>query len=471
MKNLKFLFFLILSFLCGAALAQQSELPSSERMRELKPEPNKRLQIYDTLFFSTARTAEEAHQRYTDPAVLADVEERLHRVRETGDPKDIFTSEERAQYDLNMQELRLLEAGFFERWYLKAPMTIAIRFQKWLTLKNSPLPQAKEHEATVVRLREAAQSNILYSNWNKELPQSLLVVGGPQTWGELLLRFNSNSQFRQYWIKNHTSSLPFLKSLYEVWAWEDTSVRSVTVRNFDTPQEYWVLTLKDRERVPNRFWLNIQGDFSGLVSLEYAPTLFFNRVTKVIKKSRVVHYVIDAVEKGRTMELASTVNENGTSKQTFRGSELLRKTKADEFLQRNYIQRGSLNLFLGLRTLQLNQIQELMRVHPELVAAVGQFGLSITGGQAQTVSNRTDSPDQQLLKLTATLIDFIEFAKTKDVKTWFKLNTAHVLRTILGGVGSGGSKALKEPTSANQTTSSVSAVRSCRAIFELRAVN
>lgn len=119
--------------------------------------------------------------------------------------------------------------------------------------------------------------------------------------------------------------------------------------------------------------------------------------------------------------------------------------------------------------MQLNQIQELMKLHPELVLAVSQFGFSVTGGRAQTVSRRTDSPQQQLLKLTATLIDFVEFARTTNVKNWFEQNKKHVLRTILGGVGSGGSQALKEPTSQKIILPPTDALQNglrCLAVFQ-----
>ncbi|MBY0384559.1 hypothetical protein K2X05_05320 [bacterium] len=447
MKNyLHALFFAFLVFAVATVL-EAHQLPSNEEMNDLRPQPGLRLQVYDRMFPSVANTADEAHRLYTNPVVLSDLEHRLARVQETGRPEDILDTEERERFVKNMEQLRKLESVFFERWYLSAPMSAAIHFQRWLTVKNSPMPQGAEREALVLRLQEASRTNPLYSDWFQSLPKQWIAESGPRTWGELLVQFSADAAFRREWKLKHPSSLIRMLELSRIWAWEDSSVRAVTVYESGTLNEHWVLHRQDRVNVPNRFKMILDADMDSLIRLEYAPTVFFNRLSRIIKSGGSVTYYLEAVEKGRTMELTKSVNQNGANKKTFRGSEILRKSKSDEFVQRDYLQRGSLHLFLGMRTLQLNQIQELMKINPELVLAVGQFGFSITGGRAQTVSNRTDSPEEQVRKLTATLIDIIEFAKTKDVDAWFRSNTQHVLRTIIGGVGSGGAQALKDPTS------------------------
>jgi hypothetical protein len=435
-------------------------LPNEQDMTRLRPQPGTRLQLYDRIFSGVADSATEAHQLYSDPDVLADIEQRLARVRESGNTEDILSLEERQSFAKNLQELRALEQAFFERWYLKAPMTAATGIQRWWTARNSPEPRGVDREAFVFRLQETIRNNLLYRSWSQSLPLEFVTPRGPQTWGELLLRFNRQATFRREWVRNHPGSLPRLQELSRIWAWEDSSVRSVTVYDSGTATEHWVLHRQPRVHVPNRFQLTLDGDMDSLVRLEYAPTIFFNRLSRIASDDSTVTYHLEAIEKGRTMELIATVDEAGTRRRTFRGAELLRKSKVDEFVQRDYIQRGSLNLFLGLRTVQLDQIQELFKLNPELVLAVGQFGFSVTGGRAQTVSNRTDSPSQQILKLTATLIDIVEFARTRDVQIWFRRNTQHVLRTIVGGVGAGGEQGLKDPATLNQ-----SSVRLCRELF------
>ena len=427
--------------------AHAQSLPSAEQMQTLKPTPGRRLQIYDRLFSTTARLADENHRRYSNPEVLADIDQRLERVRLSGNPQDVFTINEQRQLEKNLTELRTLESEFFQKWYLKKPMDAAIQFQKWMTKRSSPIPNGNEKEALISHWQLTSQKNPLYQSWYEGLPSHLTKVDGPTSWGELLVRFSNDAAFRKDWVDRHPETLSQINRLSQIWAWEDSSVRSVEVIHPNSVQEHWVLHRMERPHVPNRFHAILENNFEGLLKIEYSPTLFFNRLSRITKESESIIYHLESVEKGRTMEPALKSNQHGTDKQTFRGAEFLRKSKSDEFLQRDYIQKGSLNLFLGLRTMQLNQIQELMKIDPALILSVGQLGFSVTGGMAQTVSNRTDTPQEQLLKATATLIDFIEFAQTQDVKSWFDRNTRHVLRTILGGVGAGGAQALAEPTS------------------------
>lgn len=422
-------------------------------MRQLRPQAGTRLQAYDRLFSNTALSASQAHDLYSDPQVLADLESRLARVRATGLSEDVLTVSERQNFARNLEQLRVLEQEFFETWYLKAPMNLAMALQRWWTVRGSPEPQGESRAALIQRLQNSIDTNPLYKSWFQTLPSEYLSVEGPQTWGELLLKLSENVGFRKNFVREHPTALPFLKQLSQSWAWEDSSVRAVTVYNSGTNSEHWVLHRQPRPNVPNRFELILAGDMEGLIRLEYSPTLFFNRLSRIANNGSAITYYLSAIEKGRTMEWVHSINQNGTSKQTFRGAQLLRQLKADEFIQRDYIQRGSLHLFIGMRTLQLDQIQELYKIYPELILAVGQFGFSVTGGKAQTVSNRTDTPQEQIRKLTATLIDIIEFAKTDDVPNWFRQNTQHVLRTILGGVGAGGALALKDPTTTTQPPS------------------
>ncbi len=462
MQNRLMFLLIFVSFLAVAPATYAGELPTEQEMNDLKPTSGLRLQWYDKAFPAVAQSADAAHLSFSDPSVLADVEARLERVRQTGQVETILTVEERMQFAENLEKLRHLENAFFDRWYLRAPMDAAINFQRWLTSRNSPEPKWVERAVIALRLQDEQNKNPLYGAWFKSLPENLKQPGGPETWGELLLRFNKDVGFRNEWVLERPESLPRLLQLSRIWAWEDSSVRAVTVNDIGTPTEYWVLLRRPRLDVPNRFLINHAGDVNALIRLEYAPTVFFNRVSRIAKNGETIIYYFEAVEKGRTMEISKSHNENGVNKKTFPGASFLRKTKSDELLQRGYVQRGTLNLFLGLRTLQLDQIQELMRISPELMLAVGQFGFSISGGRAQTVSNRTDSPKDQLSKLTATMIDIIEFANTKDVDAWFRDNTKHVLRTMIAGVGAGGTSALKNPV-----TIALPSGQMCRALFVL----
>lgn len=464
--KLVFISALLLSY---APLAATQTLPHPQDMEALIPLPTPRLRIYDRFYARLAQSATGSLQRYSHPEAIHDLEIRLERVRLSGQAEDVLTPEEQVQYQKNKLELQILESSFFDKWQLRNPMTLAIRFQKWLTQKNSPLPQGENYKKILHFLKTTAHENVLYKKWREDLPADLKISFGPVTWGELALKFNQDDEFRRQWVEFAPQSLPLLVEMFKVWSWEDSSVRSVTVVNAQTPLEYWILKKQDAATLPNRFQLIVDNDFEALMHLEFAPTVFFNRISKITSELGVVTYHLETIEKGRTMELSVDSQSQTVIKRTFPGAELLRKTKIDEFLQRDLVKKGQLNLFLGARTLQFDQIQELAKLHPALVLAVGHFGFSVTGGPAQTVSNRTDTPEEQLLKLTATLIDVIEFAQTKNVLSWFNRNAQYVQRTIMSGVGSGGSVPLSHPASTTLSSLSLepnpSDGLSCKALF------
>lgn len=464
--KLVFISSLLLSY---APFAATQTLPRPQDMETLIPLPTPRLRLYDRVYSRLAQEATHALQRYSHPETIYDLEMRLERVRISGQVEDVLTPEEQVQYEKNKLELQILESSFFDKWQLRNPMTLAIRFQKWFTETNSPLPQGENYTKILHFLKTTAQENVLYKKWREDLPADLKMSFGPVTWGELALKFNQDNEFRRQWVEFAPQSLPLLVEMFKVWSWEDSSVRSVTIVNAQTPLEYWILKKQDTATAPNRFPLIIDNDFEALMRLEFAPTVFFNRISRITADLGVITYHLETIEKGRTMELSVDSQSQTVIKRTFPGAELLRRTKIDEFLQRDLVKRGQLNLFLGPRTLQFDQVQELVKLHPALVLAVGHFGFSVTGGPAQTVSNRTDTPEEQLLKLTATLIDVIEFAQTQDVHTWFNRNAQYVQRTMLSGVGSGGSIPLSHPASTPSRPMSLESIRSeglsCRALF------
>lgn len=471
-KTPHFVLIILFLFLCTPFAVAQS-LPNANEMEALVPLPTPRLRLYDLLNARLAQSATNSLQRYRNTETILDLEERLERVRLSGRAEDVLTSEEQEQYQKNKVELQILESSFFDKWQLRTPMTLAIRFQKWLTNKNSPLPQGEDYTKIIHHLKNKALESELYQKWREALPSDLMTFKGvsttPETWGELALKFNQDEVFRQEWIDFAPQSLPLLLKMFKVWSWEDSSVNAVTVINPQSPLEYWILKKEALTSVPSRFQLILDNNFDELIRLEFAPTVFFNRVSRITADEGAITYHLETIEKGRTMELYVDSQSQQVLKRTFAGAEVLRKTKIDEFLQRDLVQSGKLNLFLGARTLQFDQIQELAKLHPALVLAVGQMGFSVTGGTAQTVSNRTDTPDEQLLKFTATLIDFIEFAQTQNVRSWFDRNTQYVQRTILSGVGAGGSVPLSNPTNRTSPShyleSAPIEILSCKALF------
>ncbi len=434
--------FIILVFYPLSVIAQGLDLPTAEEMRSLRPRPRFRLLIFDKLFPVTAQGAYISHLRYSNPEVLSEIEERLWRVTESSNPHDFLNPEEWQQFEKNRRQLRVLEERFFNQWRLRLPMDAAVHLQRWMSTRNSPQPIHEKREALLVQLEESVARNPLYAFWDKSLPKSLREHHAIQTWGDLFLQFNSNPDFRDAWVERHPETLPRLKKFAEILSWEDPSVRSVTIFHQNSPREYWVVMRRDRPSIPNRFQITLSGDLNRLLDLEYKPTLFFNRVTKITQDGAATTFYFEAIEKGRTMELASALGWLDNSKKSFRGAKFLRKSKSDEFPQRRQVKDGSLSLFLGMRTLQFNQLQQLVSRNPTLVFSLGQFGFSVTGGTAQTVSNRTDSVDDQLRKATATLIDIVEFAQLDSIQEWFNQNTKLVIRTMVTGVGAGGVQSL-----------------------------
>lgn len=432
-------FFLLLS---AVAVGQGVSVPSSEEMRALVPESTGRLNAYDRHFPAANEDARETHARYSDPEMLREVEVRLERVRQTGDGAAFFEPHELAQLERNLADLRTIETGFFGRWYLRIPMSLSIQAQRLITSLMSRTPVGERRDRLVEFWRQNARNNPLYGQWGEPLPEGLRSPWDPRTWGELLIRFNENENFRRYWVQKAPQTLVRLIEMTQVWAWDDTSVRRIRVESRGSEAEHWVLEREVRPGVPNRFEALVRGDFESLLRIEYAPTLFFNRLSRISQIGGGIIYHLEAIEKGRTMEPTLEFNQNGSDRRTFPAAEVLRKSKADEFLQREHVNRGEMSLFFGYRTLQLNQIQALMARYPELTLVVGRLGFSITGGPAQTVSSRTDGIEEQRRKMVATLIDALDFARSRDVSSWFHRNVLHTLRTIGGGVGAGGQVSL-----------------------------
>lgn len=429
-------------------LAYAENLPSPQEMEILKPAVGRRAQVFDDFFDGIATAAQEVHQTYTDPAVLSDLRERLERVRVSGSARDVLTKDEWLQFELNFEYMRNYEIQVFESPTIKASMATAIAFQKEWTSRRSPKPtKGVALREISLYLYDQAYDGNLYKAFRQELPSEVVGAVSAKTWGELMLMFNSDFKVRESIVSQFPELLPKLAKLMQAWAWDDTSVKSVSVYNSGTSLEFWVLERDSNSKIPNRFLLSMEKDLNGLMNLEFAPTVFFNRVTRITSNGDAVVYKLEAIEKGRTMELYYDPDLQKVVKRVLPGGEFFRKLKIDEFLQRQYVLNGVLNLFLGTRTLQFDQIQKLMATNPELMRAVGQFGFSVTGGRAQTVSSRTDTPEEQLAKVTATLIDIIEFARTTNVRKWLSKNGKFTSRAILAGVGSGGSQPLANPTS------------------------
>ncbi len=183
-------------FLAMTSQSVANDLPSPEDMEQLLPVAPQRLQMFDRFFPSSAQASREAHARYSDPAVLQDVEQRLARVRLSGLAEDIFSAEERRQFEINMVVLRGLEAQFFDRWYLKLPMSWAIRMQTWFTRTRSPVPRGAQYDVVLNQIQWAARENRLYSQWHQSLPLQWQTSEGPATWGQLLVKFNTDEACR-----------------------------------------------------------------------------------------------------------------------------------------------------------------------------------------------------------------------------------------------------------------------------------
>lgn len=440
--------FLSAIFVLGSLFAD--ELPSAEQMQSLNPARSTRVRIYDFFARGQVSSIEETHRLYSSPEILINIQERLDRVNETGDPHAVFEPHEYEQFLKNIEELRKIELSFFENWYVKLPMGTGIQIQQFLTSQLSREPRREGRERIVNFLKERIQENELYQNWNKELPEDLFERNGPKTWGELLIRFNQDSSFRTNWIEHKSTSLDFLKKLSEIWVREDLSIRQIEIVNRGTENEYWVIERSPRENILNPFELIIEGDMDKLIEREFAHTIHFNRLSRIEGNNHVILHM-EAVPKGRSME----INLIDGDTRTFTGAEAIRATKMDEFIQRDLVKEGKLNIFLGMRTIQIDQVLELMKINSALVLAVGQVGFSISGGRAQTISVRTDKPEEQLRKMTATLIDIIEFSQTTDVASWVRKQAGYLMRAVASGVGSGGSQALFNMRGASDCKSSL----------------
>jgi lipopolysaccharide/colanic/teichoic acid biosynthesis glycosyltransferase len=440
-KTISILFSWLIAF---SAMGEEPVVSSLEGMRALQPESSARLKVYDTVFKNIAKEGAQAQQRYSDPARLEDLARRIRRAEKTGDVSDVLTADEKVRFTENSARLKQLESVYFEKGALAAAMNAGEKTQELVVKTTSRMPTGQAKSELVEFWKNNHAKNPLYSNWDQN------AAGTHAKWSEVFERFSTDAKFRESWIATHPDSLPLMKSMASVRAWDDTSVRSVQVLNAGQPNEYWILDYDRKFSGPNRFDATVRRDYERLLQIEFAPTLIFNRLAKIEQSKFADGKVADIynlipVSKGRTMAPAAHFSETGSDKRPYRGAELLRKTKIDEFQQRELIKSGDLSLFLGGRTMSLHEAQKLNERYPTLTKAVGQFGFSITGGLAQTTSNRTDGVEKQAAKLTATLMDVVDFANTKDVDAWFKTNTQQVLRTIAGGVGAGGAAGNFEP--------------------------
>ena len=441
------LFILVLVwFVALQVTAEPSLLPSPEQMKVLRPEQTPRLQTYDSIFRSSAAPGRAAQARYSDPAILSDVDARLRRVERSGDYSNVLSPSEKRRFAENLAKLRDLEMGLFEKASWSSSMNAGVHTQKLLTGRLSPEPRGAKRAELIAFWKRNAANSPLYSDWHAVVP------GSDLRWSDVFERFVSDPKFRNEWIQKRPDTLVKLKQMSSIRSWDDTSVRTVQVFDAGLSSEYWILHFDRAHSGPNRFRDIVEGNFDRLLKNEFAPTLEFNRLSRIesaeIEGQTIDVYHLVAVKKGRTMEPASSFYANGSDKKLYPGARLLRSTKLDEFEQRQLIQT-SLSLFIGPRAMSLYEAQMLNAKYPVLTKAVGQFGFSLTGGLAQTTSRRTDGVDKQALKLTATLIDIIDFANTEDVDAWFKANIRQVLRTIVGGVGAGGESGNYEPGRTN----------------------
>jgi hypothetical protein len=411
-------------------------------MAALKPTSRGRLKAFDRVFRALGRDAELVHNGYSDPARIADLQERLRRVRESGDPLGVYTAGEREQLRRNLARLRILERRLVARPQVLALSRAGTAAQKALTAAASPVPSGAKAAALKEFWRENRAKNPLYLLWDKEVEAA---PGARITWGELLSRFQADGAFRAGWVERFPGTLPKLRELTRIWAWDDPAVKGGRIYHRGAPGEYWVIRREPEAGIPSRFDALLREDYDSLVKLEFAPMLRFNRLKRFTAENGVVSFELLQVEKGRSMRPLAAFTDTGADKKTFPGAELLRKTKVDELPGLRLAQTGELSLFRGPRTITLHEALELYDAFPELRAAVGEGGFSITGGIAQTASNRTDEVEARAAKLAATLMDQVEFARTKDVDSWFARNKRHLGRTILGGVGAGGSVPLSEP--------------------------
>jgi hypothetical protein len=441
------------------------EFPTSDEMKQLNPKKSKGTSFYDYLFSLQAKDIEKIHKGYSDPLLLEDVKRRLKEVTLTGDPSKVFTSKEYAQLQKNLNELRKLEAQFFEKKRFKIPMDNASRLQKLLVKKMSPIPVGQEYDEMYKLLEKDLSNNVLYEYWNKSLPAHLINNDGPNTWGELLFRFSEDKHFREKWINDYPDTLKKLRELTQLWINEDLFIRTANVFNQGEEGEYWVIKRKQRPKVSNPFDLKLSKNIKALIEREFSKTLFFNRLSSIEGSSGEVIFHIEAVEKGRTMELVANDAKNALQSQNYRGANIFRATKTDEFFQRELIKMGKLNVFLGMRTIQVDQVLKLMKLNPSLVLAVGQVGFSLTGGRAQTTSIRTDKPEDQLRKMTATLIDIIEFSQVTDVREWLSKQSQYLIRAVSTGVGAGGVSP-EEPTLNNRSIK-LKKIKSCSQSIKL----
>lgn len=438
-----------LIFICIVAFktaAASSLIPSPEQMKVLRPDRTPRLQTYDSIFRSSAELGRAAQARYTDPSVLTDLNGRLRRSESSGDYSNVLTSSEQLRFTKNLAKLRELEIGLFEKASLSSLMNVGVHTQKLLTGRLSPEPRGMKRAELIAFWKQNLANNALYSDWHAAVP------GTDLKWLDVFEKFANDPKFRSEWLQRRPETLVKLKQMSSIRSWDDTSVRTIQVFNSGLPDEYWILHFDEMHSGPNRFRDIVEGDFDRLLKNEFAPTLEFNRLSRIetaeIDGQTVDIYHLVAVKKGRTMEPASSFHANGSDKILYPGARFLRSTKIDEFQQRHLLDT-SLSLFIGPRAISLYEAQMLNARYPVLTRAIGQFGFSLTGGFAQTTSSRTDGVDKQASKLTATLIDIIDFANTDDAEAWFKANVQQVLRTIIGGVGAGGESGNFEPGRTN----------------------
>lgn len=451
--------FWLLSFaIACSATAASPHVPSKEDMKTLDPDVTARLKAYDIVFRKTSAAGSAAQSRYSNPVILADLEKRLKRAEKSGDYADVLTADERKRFTENSAKLKELETSYFEGKTLSRTMSAGVETQQFLTRGLSAEPKGARRAELLIFWKTNLGKNPLYADWHLPSPNSEL------KWSEVFEKFTADPQFRADWIAKHPETLPKLKQMSSIRAWDDTSVRSVQVLNAGAKDEYWILNYDKSYDGPNRFREIVKGDFDALMKNEFSSTLVFNRLTKIeeatVDGKKADLYNLVPVKKGRTMEPANRFSPSGSDKQSYPGASFLRKTKIDEFQQRELL-KGDLSLFIGPRAMSLHEAQMLNSKYPLLTKAVGQFGFSITGGLAQTTSNRTDGVDKQATKLAATLVDIIDFANTKDVGAWFRMNTQQVLRTIVGGVGAGGASGNFEPGRSKELNPVANTENSC----------
>jgi hypothetical protein len=434
-------FFMMAPFVWADETSEPVSLPSTYRMRMLVPIGGAGATVFDSIYGRVSSDVKSQHEKYTDPFVIADLERRLNQIRRSGDPRAFLTHHEWESFESNLKKLKELEQEFLKKNHVNILQAAGVNMQKLMTSFLSPPPsKSKKYNEIKKSLQKKVEDDPLYKMWGTELPPHIKDVEGVYTWGELFEYFQRDSLFRESFIEKHPEALATLSDLARRRAWDDGSVKALKVFNYGKTREFWLLDFRTFYKGPNIFEVKLSQDIDRLIEIEFDRTIRLNRVSGVRFLGDLLVYTFEHIEKGRTMEFGKSKTAQNS---VFTGGKLIRLIKLDELPQLNSVGDG-LSLFLGPRILQLNQIQSLMMSNTELVLAIGQFGFSITGGQAHMTLKRTDSLEGQLLKFMASLVDIITFAKSDDVDSWFELQKKLFLRTVSTGVGAGGDKALSK---------------------------